>query len=186
MFKIFSKKDSRIAELEKENERLKEDKEGILKLYNTTIKNHEQLEHEHRSLKAGSDALKKVAKDNENEIEKLKNSEKKLDGALTLSIEREIEKEKKIEKLKNQLKEMENKNVKRLELENEYIQNEYTHKRLESIVGLFKDIDIEFIKDFRKARGKALNASNKRIRCKELNKMATSMEAVFKVLEEVE
>lgn len=36
---LFGKK--RIAELEQENERLKEDKEGVLKLYNTTIKNHE-------------------------------------------------------------------------------------------------------------------------------------------------
>ena len=56
--------------------------------------------------------------------------------------------------------------------------------RLESIEGLFKDIDGEFIKDFRKARGRALKRSNKRIRNKQLNKMAVSMEKIIKEIME--
>ena len=42
------------------------------------------------------------------------------------------------------------------------------------------------IETFRMLRGMALNGRNKRIRNKYINKMADSMEAIFKVLEEVE
>ncbi len=52
--------------------------------------------------------------------------------------------------------------------------------RIVSIEELFKSIDGVFICDFRKARGRAINASNKRIRYKELNKMAASMEKIIK------
>lgn len=42
------------------------------------------------------------------------------------------------------------------------------------------------IETFRMLRGMALNGRNKRIRNKYINKMADSMEAIFKILEEVE
>lgn len=64
-----------------------------------------------------------------------------------------------------------------IELEDE---NGCMKSRIVSIEELFKDIDGVFICDFRKARGRAKNASNKRIRYKELNKMANSMEKIIK------
>lgn len=157
MFNMFGKKDKRIAELEKENERLKEDKEGDLKLYNTTIKNHEQLEHEYRSLKAGSEGLKAVMEGKNKTVRELKDRLR-------------AEKWKQMETLKD---------LDKLEKENKYMKN-----RLESIERVFKDIDREFIKDFRKARGRALKGSNKRIRNKQLNKMAVSMEKIIKEIME--
>lgn len=153
MFDIFGKKDKRLAELEKENERLKEDKEGVLKLYNTTIKNHEQLEREYRSLKAGSEGLKSIMEGKNKTVRELKDRLR-------------AEEWEHMETLKD---------LDELEKENECMKN-----RLKSIEGLFKDIDGVFICDFRKARGRALNASNKRIRYKELNKMANSMEKIIK------
>ena len=68
-----------------------------------------------------------------------------------------------------------NKEIRELEDENGCIKS-----KIVSIEELFKDIDGVFICDFRKARGRALNASNKRIRNKQLNKMAASMEKIIK------
>ena len=173
---LFGKK--RIAELEQENERLKEDKEGVLKLYNTTIKNHEQLEHEYRSLKAKNDSLKLVL------IEKMESKNKKV---------RELEIENRDLKInfdsrKRALKTLKDDRVERekqvIELNEEIKMLEYENgcmkSRIVSIEELFKSIDGVFICDFRKARGRAKNASNKRIRYKELNKMAASMEKIIK------
>ena len=148
---LFGKK--RIAELEQKVERLKEEKEGILMLYSTTIKNHEQLEHEYRSLKAGSDDLKAVMEGKNKKV-------RELEDRLRSESWEHMETSKKLD---------------RLEKENKCMTN-----RLKSIEELFKDIDGVFICDFRKARGRAINASNKRIRYKELNKMATSMEKIIK------
>lgn len=153
MFKVFGKKDKRIAELEKENKKLQEEKDGALMLYNTTIKNHEQLEHEYRSLKAGSDGLKAVMESKNKMVRELKDRLR-------------AEEWEHMETLKD---------LDKLEKENEYMKN-----RLESIERVFKDIDGEFIKDFREARGIALKRSNKRIRNKQLNKMAVSMEKLLK------
>ena len=153
MFNILGKKDKRIAELEKEVEKLQEEKDGALMLYNTTIKNHEQLEHEYRSLKAGSEGLKAVM---EGKNKKVRDLEDRLRAESWEHMET-------------------SKELDRLEKENKCMTN-----RLKSIEGLFKDIDRAFICDFRKARGRALNASNKRIRNKQLNKMAVSMEKLLK------
>lgn len=153
MFNMFGKKDKRIAELEKENKKLQEEKDGALMLYNTTIKNHEQLEHEYRSLKAGSEGLKAVM---EGKNKKVRDLEDRLRAESWEHMET-------------------SKELDRLEKENKCMTN-----RLKSIEGLFKDIDRAFICDFRKARGRASKGSNKRIRNKQLNKMAVSMEKLLK------
>ena len=177
MFKVFGKKDKRIAELEQENERLKEDKERVLKLYNTTIKNHEQLEHEYRSLKAGSEGLKSLMEGKNKKIRELELENRDLKINFD-SRERALKtlKDDRVERFK-QIREQDKEIIKLEE------RNQYMYNRLLSIAEIFKDIDEEFIKDFRKARGRALNASNKRTRYKELNKMATNMEKLLKEIE---
>ena len=148
---LFGKK--KIAELEQKVERLKEEKEGILMLKDTTIKNHEQLVHKYRSLKAGSDGLKAVMEGKNKKV-------RELEDRLRAESWEHMETSKELD---------------RLEKENKCMTN-----RLKSIEELFKGIDGAFICDFRKARGRASNASNKRTRYKELNKMAASMEKIIK------
>lgn len=111
---LFGKK--RIAELEQENERLKEDKEGVLDI----------------SIKAG------------------------------------VEKDKEIARLKNKIKDME--------------KNKNSDRRI--LLKRVFAITPANIETFRMLRGMALNGRNKRIRNKYINKMAESMEAIFKVITE--
>lgn len=177
MFKVFGKKDKRIAELEKENKKLQDEKEGVLKLYNTTIKNHEQLVHKYRSLKAGSDGLKAVMENKNKKVRELEIENRDLkinfdsrERALKTLKDDRVEREKQVIEL--------NEEIKMLEYENGCMKS-----RIVSIEELFKSIDGVFICDFRKARGRATNASNKRIRYKELNKMAASMEKIIKEIE---
>lgn len=172
---LFGKK--RIAELEKENKKLQEEKDGALMLYNTTIKNHEQLEHEYRSLKAGSEGFKAVMEGKNKKVRELEIENRDLKINFD-SRERALKtlKDDRVERFK-QIREQDKEIIKLEE------RNQYMYNRLLSIAEIFKDIDEEFIKDFRKARGRALNASNKRIRNKELNKMATNMEKLLKEIE---
>lgn len=172
---LFGKK--KIAELEQENERLKEDKEGVLKLYNTTIKNYEQLEHEYRSLKAENNSLQLVIESKNDKVRELELENRDLKINFD-SRERALKtlKDDRVERFK-QIREQDKEIIKLEE------RNQYMYNRLVSIAEIFKDIDEEFIKDFRKARGRALNASSKRTRYKELNKMATNMEKLLKEIE---
>lgn len=169
---LFWKK--RIAELEQKVERLKEEKEGILMLYSTTIKNHEQLEHEYRKIKAENDSLQVVMESKNDKVRELEIENRDLkinfdsrERALKTLKDDRVEREKQVIEL--------NEEIKMLEYENGCMKS-----RIVSIEELFKSIDGVFICDFRKARGRAINASNKRKRYKELNKMATSMEKIIK------
>lgn len=170
MFKIFSKKDNKIAELEEKVSLLESEIEGAISLKDITLDKYskeieknkklkveiENLNKENRALRADAEG-KRIVIDNKN---------------------------KKIKELEDIIA---RKDVEYKELEKENINTNICLKnRLESIESNFKNIDEEFIKGFRKSRGMARNASNKRIRNKYINKMADSMEAVFKVLEEVE
>lgn len=172
---LFGKK--RIAELEQKVERLKEEKEGILMLYSTTIKNHEQLEHEYRKIKAENDSLQLVMESKNNKVRELEIENRDLKINFD-SRERALKtlKDDRVERFK-QIREQDKEIIKLEE------RNQYMYNRLVSIAEIFKDIDEEFIKDFRKARGRALNASSKRTRYKELNKMATNMEKLLKEIE---
>lgn len=174
MFKVFGKKDKRIAELEKENKKLQEEKDRALNLYNTTVKNHSDLEREYRKIKAENNSLQLVMEGKNKKVRELELENRDLkinfdsrERALKTLKDDRVEREKQVIEL--------NEEIKMLEYENGCMKS-----RIVSIEELFKSIDGVFICDFRKARGRAINASNKRIRCKELNKMAASMEKIIK------
>lgn len=169
---LFGKK--RIADLEKENKKLQEEKDGALMLYNTTIKNHKKLECDYNDLEVCFESSRVIIKDKNRTIEKLEKENRDLKIDLS-SIERAVKtlKDDRVEREK-QVIEL-NEEIKILEYENGCMKS-----RIVSIEELFKSIDGVFICDFRKARGRAINASNKRIRYKELNKMAASMEKIIK------
>lgn len=174
MFNIFGKKDKRIAELEKENKKLQEEKDRALNLYNTTVKNHSDLEREYRKIKAENNSLQLVMESKNDKVRELEIENRDLkinfdsrERALKTLKDDRVEREKQVIEL--------NEEIKMLEYENGCMKS-----RIVSIEELFKSIDGVFICDFRKARGRAINASNKRIRCKELNKMAASMEKIIK------
>lgn len=173
---LFGKK--RIAELEKENKKLQEEKDGALMLYNTTIKNHKKLECDYNDLEVCFESSRVIIKDKNRTIEKLEKENRDLKIDLS-SIERAVKtlKDGKAE-LYKQIRELDKEII---ELEDE---NGCMKSRIVSIEELFKSIDGVFICDFRKARGRALNASNKRIRNKQLNKMAASMEKIIKEIAE--
>lgn len=141
---LFGKK--RIAELEKENKKLQEEKDSLKLVIDNENNKVRELEIENRDLKINFDSRERALK--------------------TLKDDR-VEREKQVIEL--------NEEIKMLEYENGCMKS-----RIVSIEELFKSIDGVFICDFRKARGRAINASNKRIRCKELNKMAASMEKIIK------
>lgn len=169
---LFGKK--KIAELENENKKLKEEKDDLLKVYNTTVKNHSELEHKYRDNKAENDSLKLVMESKNNKVRELELENRDLkinfdsrERALKTLKDDRVEREKQVIEL--------NEEIKMLEYENGCMKS-----RIVSIEELFKSIDGVFICDFRKARGRATNASNKRIRYKELNKMAASMEKIIK------
>lgn len=169
---LFGKK--RIAELEKENKKLQEEKDRALNLYNTTVKNHSDLEREYRKIKAENNSLQLVMEGKNKKVRELELENRDLkinfdsrERALKTLKDDKVEREKQVIEL--------NKEIRELEDENGCIKS-----KIVSIEELFKDIDGVFICDFRKARGRAINASNKRIRCKELNKMAASMEKIIK------
>ena len=172
---LFGKK--RIAELEKENKKLQEEKDRALNLYNTTVKNHSDLEREYRKIKAENNSLQLVMESKNDKVRELEIENRDLKINFD-SRERALKtlKDDRVERFK-QIREQDKEII---ELEE---RNQYMYNRLVSIAEIFKDIDEEFIKDFRKARGRALNASNKRTRYKELNKMATNMEKLLKEIE---
>lgn len=172
---LFGKK--RIAELEKENKKLQEEKDRALMLYNTTIKNHEQLEREYRKIQAENNSLQLVMESKNDKVRELEIENRDLKINFD-SIERAVKtlKDDRVERFK-QIREQD-KEIIKLEEMNAYMKNQ-----IESTEELFKSINRAFICDFRKARGRALNASNKRTRYKELNKMATNMEKLLKEIE---
>lgn len=123
----------------------------------------QELESENLGLKAYESLTKKS-------ISRLENEIKVKEGALDISIKAGVEKDKEIARLKNQIKEIE--------------KNKNSDKRI--LLQRVFAITPANIETFRMLRGMALNGRNKRIRNKYINKMAESMEAVFKVLDRVD
>lgn len=141
-----------------------------------------------KELTTETSVLRKRVEDIEKEI-------KVKEGALDISIKAGVEKDKEIARLKNQIKDIEKKeNEDRRELLHDVVAMDRENKELrEEIEELKSALQIKAfaitpanIETFRTLRGMALNGRNKRIRNKYINKMAESMEAIFKVLEEVE
>lgn len=121
----------------------------------------QELESENLGLKAYESLTKKS-------ISRLENEIKVKEGALDISIKAGVEKDKEIARLKNQIKEIE--------------KNKNSDKRI--LLQRVFAITPANIETFRMLRGMALNGRNKRIRNKYINKMAESMEAIFKVITE--
>ena len=101
-------------------------------------------------------------------VEDIEKENKTTAGALDISIKAGVEKDKEIAKLKNKIKDME--------------KNKNSDRRI--LLKRVFAITPANIETFRALRGMALNGRNKRIRNKYINKMAESMEAIFKVITE--
>lgn len=166
---LFGKK--RIAELEQKVERLKEEKEGILMLYSTTIKNHEQLEHEYRSLKAGSEGLKSLMEGKNKKVRELEDKVRLLELDVKDSEIIIKDREEKIDTAKDRLNKM--------ICEIRSLDTEVKEYRR-----LFEIIENKDIVKFRKLRGEALNTKSKRIRDKKLKQLEAHTEKIFKMIEE--
>lgn len=143
----------------------------MLDIFNRKAKQeNEELRKQIEVLEEENAGLKFYKIKTNNEIRSLDKEIKVKEGALDISIKAGVEKDKEIARLKNKIKEIE--------------KNKNSDKRI--LLQRVFAITPANIETFRMLRGMALNGRNKRIRNKYINKMAESMEAVFKVLEEVE
>ena len=192
---LFGKK--RIAELEQKVERLKEEKEGILMLYSTTIKNHEQLEHEYRSLKAGSDGLKAVMESKNKKVRELEDKVRLLELDVKDSEMMIKDREEKIDAANKKIGKLYDR-IEKLEKDYEKVHSAYEYrdslayayneealryrKKLEKYESVMAHATCSSMNDFRFFRGKVYNSSkqNKRIRNKCIMKLADQMEKIFK------
>ena len=183
--------EKRIAELEQENERLKEDKEGVLKLYNTTIKNHEQLEHEYRSLKAGSEGLKSLMEGKNKKVRELEDKVRLLELDIKDSEMMIKDREEKIDAANKKIGKLYDRIDEKVHSAYEYrdslayAYNEEAlryRKKLEKYESVMAHATCSSMNDFRLLRGKVYNSSkqNKRIRNKCIMKLADQMEKIFK------
>lgn len=168
----------------------------MLDIFNRKAKQeNEELRKQIEVLEEENAGLKFYKIKTNNEIRNLDKEIKVKEGALDISIKAGVEKDKEIARLKNQIKDIEKKeNEDRRELLHDVVAMDRENKELrEEIEELKSALQIKAfaitpanIETFRTLRGMALNGRNKRIRNKYINKMADSMEAVFKVLEEAE
>ena len=143
----------------------------MLDIFNRKAKQeNEELRKQIEVLEEENAGLKFYKIKTNNEIRSLDKEIKVKEGALDISIKAGVEKDKEIARLKNQIKEIE--------------KNKNSDKRI--LLQRVFAITPANIETFRMLRGMALNGRNKRIRNKYINKMADSMEVVFKVLEEAE
>ena len=186
---LFGKK--RIAELEKENKKLQEEKDGALMLKDTTIKNHEQLVHKYRSLKAGSDGLKAVMESKNKKVRELELENRDLkinfdsrERALKTLKDDKVELSKQIRELDKEIIELE----KEIKLRKESSDSEILmlKRKLDKYESVMAYATCSSMNDFRLLRGKVYNSSkqNKRIRNKCIMKLADQMEKIFKEIME--
>lgn len=197
MFKVFGKKDKRIAELEKENKKLQEEKDGALMLYNTTIKNHEQLVHKYRSLKAGSEGLKSLMEGKNKKVRELEDKVRLLELDIKDSEMMIKDREEKIDVANKKIRKLYDR-IEKLEKDYEKVHNAFEdrdslayayneealryRKKLEKYESVMAHATCSSMNDFRLLRGKVYNSSkqNKRIRNKCIMKLADQMEKIFK------
>lgn len=141
----------------------------MLDIFNRKAKQeNEELRKQIEVLEEENAGLKFYKIKTNNEIRSLDKEIKVKEGALDISIKAGVEKDKEIARLKNQIKEIE--------------KNKNSDKRI--LLQRVFAITPANIETFRMLRGMALNGRNKRIRNKYINKMAESMEAIFKVITE--
>ncbi len=166
---LFGKK--KIAELENENKKLKEEKDDLLKVYNTTVKNHSELEHKYRDNKAENDSLKLVMESKNKKVRELEDKVRLLELDIKDSEIIIKDREEKIDTAKDRLNKM--------ICEIRSLDTEVKEYRR-----LFEIIENKDIVKFRKLRGEALNTKSKRIRDKKLKQLEAHTEKIFKMIEE--
>lgn len=196
MLDIFNKKAKQEnEELRKQIQELESENLGLNAYKSSTKYSISKLENEIKikegalniSIKAGVEKDKEIAKlkNKIKDMEKKENEDRRelLHDVVAIDREnRELRKE--IEELKSAKFERTKAtyNALRDEYKDKANVNKITVAQQQKVFG----ITPANIETFRMLRGMALNGRNKRIRNKYINKMAESMEAVFKVLEEVE
>lgn len=170
----------------------------MLDIFNKKAKQeNEELRKQIQELESENLGLNAYKSSTKYSISKLENEIKIKEGALGISIKAGVEKDKEIARLKNQIKEIEKKEIEELKsarfertkatydaIRDDCI-NRVNIKEL-TTAPRYRTFAItpQNIETFRMLRGMALNGRNKRIRNKYINKMADSMEAIFKVITE--
>ena len=138
------------------------------------------------SIKAGVEKDKEIArlKNQIKEIEKKENEDRRELLHDVVAMDRENK------QLREEIEELKSARFERTKATYDALRDEYKDKINVNKITLAQrqifGITPANIETFRMLRGMALNGRNKRIRNKYINKMAESMEAVFKVLEDVE
>ena len=169
----------------------------MLDIFNKKAKQeNEELRKQIQELESENLGLNAYKSSTKYSISKLENEIKIKEGALGISIKAGVEKDKEIARLKNQIKEIEKKEIEELKSARfertkatyDALRDEYKDRNIDELTLSQRQkvfgITPANIETFRMLRGMALNGRNKRIRNKYINKMADSMEAIFKVITE--
>ena len=195
MLDIFNKKAKQEnEELRKQIQELESENLGLNAHKSSTKYSISKLENEIKikeaalgiSIKAGVEKDKEIAKLKNwiKEIRKKENEEKRKLLHDVVAIDRENK------QLREEIEELKSARFERTKATYNALRDEYKDKINVNKITLAQrqifGINPANIETFRMLRGMALNGRNKRIRNKYINKMADSMEAVFKALEEVE
>ena len=196
MLDIFNRK-AKIEneELRKQIQELESENLGLNAYKSSTKYSISKLENEIKikegalgiSIKAGVEKDKEIAKLKNliKKIRKMENEEKRKLLHDVVAIDRENK------ELREEIEELKSARFERTKATYNALRDEYKDKINVNKITVTQQqrvfgITPQNIETFRMLRGMALNGRNKRIRNKYINKMADSMEAVFKVLEEVE
>lgn len=196
MLDIFNRK-AKIEneELRKQIQELESENLGLKAYESLTKKSISRLENEIKvkegaldiSIKAGVEKDKEIArlKNQIKEIRKKENEDRRKLLYDVVAIDRENK------QLREENEELKSARFERTKATYNALRDEYKDKINVNKITLVQQqrvfgITPQNIETFRMLRGMALNGRNKRIRNKYINKMADSMEVVFKVLEEAE
>jgi septal ring factor EnvC (AmiA/AmiB activator) len=196
MLDIFNRKAKQEnEELRKQIQELESENLGLNAYKSSTKYSISKLENEIKikegalgiSIKAGVEKDKEIAKLKNwiKEIRKKENEEKRKLLHDVVAIDRENK------QLREEIEELKSARFERTKATYNALRDEYKDKINVNKITVTQQqrvfgITPQNIETFRMLRGMALNGRNKRIRNKYINKMADSMEAVFKVLEEAE
>ena len=138
------------------------------------------------SIKAGVEKDKEIArlKNQIKEIEKKENEDRRELLHDVVAMDRENK------ELRKQIEELQENRFERTKATYNELRDKYKDRNIDELTLAQRQrvfgITPQNIETFRMLRGMALNGRNKRIRNKYINKMAESMEAVFKVLDRVD
>ena len=196
MLDIFNRK-AKIEneELRKQIQELESENLGLKAYESLTKKSISRLENEIKvkegaldiSIKAGVEKDKEIArlKNQIKEIRKKENEDRRKLLHDVVAIDRENK------QLREEIEELKSTRFERTKATYNALRDEYKDKANANKITVAQQqrvfaITPANIETFRMLRGMALNGRNKRIRNKYINKMAESMEAVFKVLDRVD